>query len=736
MSIYISDNHITLNSQNISYQMGVNPNGYLVHLYYGKKIDGSFADVNAHLDAHSFIAYPYDSVAKQPNRWCCEQFAVNSCPIEYPVSGTGDYRTPALTLRMPDGSYVCELRFESARFLDEKPPLAGLPSTYDNGGESETVEVCLKDTVYDLRVYLLYTVFEKLDIITRSARIENNTGAEVVLESALSACIDCYEDEYDFITFYGSHMKERSVERIPISKNRIVCESRRGASSHQKNPFVILCEHNCTETYGECFGAALCYSGNFTASVETTPIDTTRFVMGINANGFNWHLADGESFTTPEVIFSYSVEGLGKLSRNYHKIIRNNLCRGKFRNANRPILINNWEATYFNFNTDKLVSIADRARAIGVDTLVMDDGWFGARNDDNTSLGDWFVNEERLGTTLRELIDRIHALDMKFGIWFEPECISEQSKLYAEHPEWCMQVPNRPAALSRNQWIIDMSNPDAVDGIYEMMRKILDKNPINYLKWDFTRHMSDIYSHAADSEHQGEVAHRYMLGVYSLLERLCTRYPDLLIEGCSGGGGRFDCGMLYYSPQIWTSDNTDPMSRTHIQYGTSFCYPVSAVSSHITASPSHQTGRDTTFYTRSCVAMAGTFGYELDITELTDDEIKMLSAETEFYRKWRELIREGEYYRLSAPDDLYVAWEIADEDKSRALLTAVKTRTYINGKPTIIKLRGLDETATYKVIQDGKDYDTLTGCALMNIGIRMGYGGREYTATRFEIIKI
>ena len=735
MPIRITDKHILLDSQHVSYQMGVNECGLLLHLYYGKKLDGSIAAVNGELGIFSFEPYPYDGVEQYENPRHCRQSSPGVCPLEYPVSGTGDFRTPALTLRMPDGSYTCDLRFESARVLEAKPKLQGLPATYDNGGESETVEVCLKDTVYDLRVYLLYTVFEKQDVITRSARIENRTGAEVVLESALSACIDSYENGWECITLCGGYAHEREACRTPITQNRTVCESRRGASSHHKNPFMILCEPTCTETQGECFGAALCYSGNFVASAEETPIGTTRFVMGIHECDFHWHLKDGEAFVTPEVIFSYSAVGLGKLSQNFHKIIRNNLCRGKYRNANRPILINNWEATYFDFNTEKLVGIAKRARDIGVDTLVMDDGWFGARNDDTTSLGDWFVNEERLGTTLRELIDRIHALGMKFGIWFEPECVSEKSELYKAHPDWCLQVPNRLGALARNQWVLDMSNPAVTDALFAMLCRILDENPINYVKWDFNRNLTDVYSHVADSEHQGEVAHRYVLGLYSLLERLCERYPDLLIEGCSGGGGRFDCGMLYYTPQIWTSDNTDAMCRTHIQYGTSFCYPVSAVSAHISASPNHQTGRATPPYTRSSVAMAGTFGYELDLTKLSDEDIALFASETAFFRKWRDVIREGDYHRLSSPDDLYVAWEIASEDKSRALLTAVKTRIQLAYKPVIVKLRGLDETATYTVTQDGKEYGTFTGCALMNVGVRLQYGGEEYTATRFEIVR-
>ena len=480
--------------------------------------------------------------------------------------------------------------------------------------------------------------------------------------------------------------------------------------------------------------SALCYSGNFIASAEVTPYDTTRFVIGIHPDGFRWHLADGESFTTPEVIFSYSAEGLGKLSRNFHKLIRRNLCRGAYRDTARPILINNWEATYFDFNTDKLVRIAECARTIGADMLVMDDGWFGVRNDDTTSLGDWFVNEERLGTTLRELVDRVHALGMRFGIWFEPECVSEKSRLYAEHPEWCLQAPNRPAALARHQWVLDMSNPAAVDSVFAMMCGVLDTAPIDYIKWDFNRNLTDIYSHIGT--HQGETAHRYVLGVYSLLERLYIRYPHLLIEGCSGGGGRFDCGMLHYTPQIWTSDNTDAMCRTHIQYGTSFCYPVSTISAHVTAVPNHQTGRTVPLYTRTCAAMAGTFGYELDITKLTDEELAQCAAETEFFRRWRDVICEGDYYRLSSPDDLYVVWESVAEDQSRALLTAVKTRLYVDRKPAIVKLRGLESTTTYRVIKDGKDYGVLTGCALMNVGIRLEYGGEEYTAHRFEIVRL
>ena len=726
MSVIIKDNIITLHTENTTYQMGVNENGYLAHFYFGARLDDSSAETRGKIGYHTLMPLAYDG----KNR----ELSPDVCPLEYSAYGGGDFRTSPLKVRFADGSSVCDLRFVSASRLEAKPELGGLPALYDEKGASETVEICLKDKIYDLYVYLLYTAFEKEDVIARSVRIENKTGAELILEGALTTELDFYEDEFDFVAFTGKPHFERGPVRTPLGDMKIVTESRRGSSSHQSNPFVIVCSKDCGETRGECIGTALIYSGNFTASMEKTQIGTSRFVMGINPENFTFKLSDGETFQAPEAIHSYSANGFEKLSHNMHDIIRNHLFRGKYKAAQRPVLINNWEATYFNFTAEKLLAIAKEAQRIGADTFVLDDGWFKGRNGDNSSLGDWFVDEGKLGCKLNELITKINALGMKFGLWFEPECISENSDLYRAHPEWVLNAPNRPGVLGRKQWVLDMANPDAVDAIFGMMTAILDNNNIEYVKWDFNRYLTDVYTSSLPADKQGETSHRFVLGVYDLLDRLTKRYPDLLIEGCASGGGRFDCGMLYYSPQYWASDNTDPMDRLDIQYGTSFCYPIISMGSHVTASPNHVTRRATPIKTRSNVAMAGTFGFELDLTTLSEGEIETLSKETEFYRAHSELIRLGDYYRLTPNTNRFIGWQFVAKDKTSSLAVLVQRRTNINYKPIIQKFKGLNPTTSYRVIVDGEEREgTFTGTALMQIGIPVRTIKYECDSTRIEI---
>lgn len=710
--------------------MAVNENNYLAHLYYGNRLDDSYALEMGKVGYHTGMPLAYDG--------CCRELSPNVCPFEYSAYGSGDFRTTPLKVRFHDGSSVCDLRFDSAKVLENKPMLKGLPALHDDKGKSQSVEICLKDKIYDLRVYLLYTVFEEYDIISRSVRVENHTGKDMLLESVLSTCIDNYEDEYDFVTFNGKPIYERSFNRTQLGELKLTCESRRGSSSHQNNPFVIFCSKNCDEKIGECYGSAFVYSGNFTASMEKTQIGTTRFVMGINPENFTFMLKDGEAFQAPEVIHSFSNSGFGTLSRNYHNIIKKHLFRGKYADSKRPVLINNWEATYFKFNAEKLLAIAEQAKTIGADTFVLDDGWFLGRNGDNSSLGDWVVDEEKLGCSLNELITEINKLGMKFGLWFEPECISENSQLYRVHPEWVLHAPDRKSTLGRKQWVIDMSNPEAVDGIFSMMSNILDNNNIEYIKWDFNRYLTDVYSHSLPAKKQGEVHHRYILGLYDLLERLCKRYPNLLIESCASGGGRFDCGMLYYTPQIWASDNTDPLDRVNIQYGTSFCYPIISMGAHVTASPNHITKRSTSFKIRSNVAMAGTFGYELDLTNLTDEEIEFLASETKFYKKHSDLVRNGDYYRLTADNGRYIAWQFVSSDKNQSLAVIVQKQNSIDYKPVIQKFEGLDSNTMYQVFVDGEKRESLySGIALMEIGLNIRTVRYEGDSTRikFEAVK-
>ena len=726
MSVLIKDNFITLNTKNTTYQMAVNENNFLAHLYYGNRLDDSVADECGKVNYHTLMPLVYDG----KNR----ELSPNVCPLEYSAYGIGDFRTTPLKVRFNDGSSVCDLRFEGAQYIDKKPTLNGLPALHDTAGVSKSVEICLKDKLYDLRVYLLYTAFEEDDIIARSVRIENHTGKDIVLESVLSTCIDNYDDQFDLITFDGKPIAERSMHRTPLMDMKLTAESKRGSSSHQCNPFVIFCSKNCDEKVGSCYGSAFVYSGNFTASMEKTHIGTTRFVMGINPENFTYLLKDGEAFQAPEVIHSFSNAGFSKLTHNYHNIIRKNLFRGKYADAKRPILINNWEATYFNFNAEKLLAIAKHAKTIGVDTFVLDDGWFLGRNRDGSSLGDWFVDEEKLGCPLSELIAKIGELGMKFGLWFEPECVSENSNFYRQHPEWVLHAPDRKGVLGRKQWVIDMANPAAVDAVFEMMTNILDNNNIEYIKWDFNRYLTDVYSHALSADRQGEAHHRYVLGVYDLLERIHNRYPNLLIESCASGGGRFDCGMLYYTPQIWTSDNTDPLERVNIQYGTSFCYPIISMGAHVTASPNHTTKRNTSIKTRSNVAMAGTFGFELDLTKETEEDIAILASETEFYKNYTDLIRTGDYYRLTANNGHYIAWQFVSKDKHQSLAVLVMQKNNIDYKPIIQKFNGLQPELTYRIIIDGVERERLyTGIALMEIGLNIRTIKYEGESTRIEI---
>lgn len=727
MSILINENIITLHTKNSTYQMSVNENNFLSHLYYGNRLDDSIALERGKWGYHTLMPLVYDGKSRE--------LSPDVCPFEYSTYGIGDFRTPALKVRWADGSSVCDLRFESANIVSKKPKLKGLPATHDEESKSQSVEVVLKDKINDLRVYLLYTTFEEYDVISRSVRIENHTGSDVILESVLSSCLDNYDNEYDLITFDGKPFAERTFHRTPLGDLKLSTGSRRGSSSHQSNPFVIFCSKNCDETVGECYGSAFVYSGNFSASIEKTQIGTSRFVMGINPENFAFTLKNGESFQAPEVIHSFSNKGFSKLSHNYHNIIRKHIFRGKYADAKRPVLINNWEATYFNFNAEKLLAIAKQAQKIGVDTFVLDDGWFLNRNGDGSSLGDWFVDEAKLGCPLKELIAGVNALGMKFGLWFEPECVSENSNFYRTHPEWVLQAPNRKGVLGRKQWVVDMSNPDAVDAIFGMMSNILDNNNIEYIKWDFNRYLTDVFSNAYSADKQIEVHHRYILGVYSLFERLYERYPNLLIESCASGGGRFDCGMLYYSPQIWASDNSDPIERASIQYGTSFCYPVISMGSHVTESPNHVTKRITPFKTRSNVAMAGTFGYELDLTKLNDEEIEFLAAETKVYNKYSDLIRNGDYYRLTSNDVRYIGWQFVSADKTNSLAVLVEKNTSIDYKPIIQRFYGLEENMMYRVIIDGQERESLySGTSLMQIGLNIRTIKYEGDSTRIEIV--
>lgn len=694
-------------TDNTEYQMKSDKYGVLKHLWYGEKTGCDMEYLQSYPDV-GFSGNIYDAGNDRT-------YSLDTLPLEYACDGVGDYRVTGAAAVHQDGSCALDLRYKSYRISKGKYSIKGLPAVYADVSESETLEIVLKDKYSDIEVTLRYGVLPKLDIITRCASVANNTNEPVILTKAASLCLDIPHGEWEWVHFHGRHAMERLTERMPLCHGIQESSSTRGTSSHHQNPTVLLCSPDCTETSGSCIGAALMYSGSFQTKIQLDQMEQVRLVMGINPELFRWELKPSEVFDTPEAIMSYSSNGMEKLSHNFHKVIREHVCRGKYKLAERPVLINNWEATYFDFNEEKILKIAEQAASLGVDMLVLDDGWFGKRDDDCSGLGDWFVSEEKLNGGLGKLAEKIKSLGMKFGLWFEPEMVSEDSDLYRSHPDWAIKIPSRNPVRSRYQLVLDMINPEVRDYLFGAISDILKNADISYIKWDMNRSICDWYTPCLSAENQGEMPHRYVLGLYELLERLTTAFPDVLFEGCSGGGGRFDAGMLYYCPQIWCSDDTDAFERTKIQYGTSFFYPVSAIGSHVSAVPNHQTGRITPIETRAVTAMAGSFGYELDLNTLSDSEKQEVRKQITRFKKYGRLIHNGLYYRLSDPmNDKFAVWEFVSEDKKEVLVNGVIFRTEPNRTQYLIKLRGLLPDADYRLDDSGMVYK---GSALMNGGI-------------------
>lgn len=722
----VCKNHVfTLQTKSSTYQMK-EEGGFLFHSYYGPVI----GDVDM-----SYLVCPMDrGFSGQPQEIVDRRFSLDTRLLEYSAYGTGDYRDYCLHAVYEDGSHVTDLRFVSYEVKEGKYALEGLPAMYQGEEKAETLEITLRDEYKNLEVVLYYSVFEDLDVITRACKIVNQSKEQVRLLRAYSMGLDFDNKDMDMLHFYGRHAMERKMERSPLQHGFQGVESRRGYSSHQQNPFVILCKQDANEEYGWCYGASFAYSGNFSIQAEVSQMDLTRLTVGIQDTQFEFHLEPGESFTAPEVILSFSENGLGQLSRNYHKAIRHNLCRGKYKTERRPVLINNWEATYFDFTPEKLVAIAKDAKELGIEMLVMDDGWFGKRDSDYSGLGDWFVNEKKLKGGLKNLVEEVNKAGMKFGIWFEPEMISEDSDLYRAHPDWALTVPGRSFTRARHQLVLDFSREDVRTYIFDRMCEILESANIEYVKWDANRHLTDVWSAKLPADRQGEVFHRYILGLYDFLEKLTQRFPNLLIEGCSGGGGRFDAGMMYYHPQIWCSDDTDAIERLDIQYGTSFGYPISTVGSHVSVCPNHQTGRSVSMKTRGIVAMAGTFGYELDITRLSQEEKDMVKIQVEEFKKYYSLIQQGDYYRLT--DDgrksPYVAWEFAAEDGTEALLNVVTLRVRAYAMPYTVRINGLKPEAVYEVEGTGEKY---SGAALINGGYLLPVIWDDYQSVQVHFVE-
>ena len=623
-----------LDTANTSYMIGiVDEEQFVGHIYYGAKIRMQDATYLMHTMENPLVP-------SINNRERCS--FLDTFPMEYPGHGAGDYREGCIRVKTKAGHSVVGLQYESYKILDEKPALEGLPSSFAGNEACQTLVLTCKDSILDLELELLYSVFEKEDIITRSVRVINHSADPIYLTKVYSACVDMDDRDYEWLTLHGSWARERQIERKKLGYGKQSVGSVRGESSHQEHPFIAWMDPDTTQTQGDVYAMHFVYSGNFQAQIEKSQFESIRVTMGINAEDFCWKLKQGECFTAPEVVLTFSSEGMGNMTRNLHDFYRDHMIRSKYTHMKRPILINNWEATYFDFNTEKLLSIAKRASELGIEMLVMDDGWFGHRNDDSTSLGDWFVNEEKITGGLKYLVDEVNKLGLKFGIWMEPEMISPDSKLYEQHPDWAIAIPGRTATLSRNQYVLDLSRKEVRDYVYDMISNILHSANIEYVKWDMNRQLSDMGSYELPADRQGELYHRYVLGVYELQERLITEFPDLLLENCSGGGARFDPGMLYYSPQIWCSDDTDAVERLKIQEGTALMYPLSAMGAHISVCPNHTVGRNTPFETRGNVALAGTFGYELDITKIPEKDQEMIPQQVQMYHKYNDLVREGD----------------------------------------------------------------------------------------------
>lgn len=695
-----------LNTRAFSYIMQVR-DGFLLHLYWGARLaDGD----------HSYFFREQGRAAFSPRQEQCQGFILDDVPLEYPCWGRGDLRTPALEIENADGSNIVDLRYESHTVLAGKPRIPGLPAVYvENADECETLVITLRDACSNITVDLYYCVLEDPGVLTRYACVQNGGNAPVQIRRAMSAGIDFDHTRYDVISNYGTHCRERQLERHALQHGRFTLSSRRGASSHVHNPFLLLASPQANETSGEVYGAVLVYSGSFVCEVAGGQFDTARMVIGLNPEEFSWKLEAGDRFYTPETVLSYSDTGFDALSQNFHTTFRTRLCRGKYRDVRRPVLLNSWEACYFGFDEERLKRIGTCSAQLGIELLVIDDGWFGKRDSDNCSLGDWVVDRRKLPNGIEGIYEHLHALGVGLGIWFEPEMVSPDSDLYRAHPDWCLHVEGRPRSEGRKQLILDLSRKEVCDYLYDAIANILRGGMIQYVKWDYNRNMTEVGSVGLPADRQREVTHRYYLGLYALLERLVTDFPDVLFESCSGGGGRFDAGMLYYMPQVWTSDNSDAIARLKIQHGTSLVYPLSAMSAHVSASPNHQTGHVTPFDTRFCVALTGSFGYELDPTQLSDAEKQKVLETGSLYKELGDRLVGGNYHRLRDPfAQSCSAWCTVSADQSLCVAGYVLTEVRMYGNNERIALRGLKADALYRERFSGQVY---RGDELMAFGL-------------------
>jgi alpha-galactosidase len=702
-----------LQSKNSTYVLRVTKDKYIEHVYYGGKIEQPVVSALCKSSSRcSFSANPDGE----------EEFSLDTMPSEYPAYGNTDLRIPAYQIQLENGTRITDLSYHSYEIVKGKYNLKGLPSLSAAEDEAQTLYITLVDEVIQLKVILAYTVFHKENVLVRSVKFINEGTTELKILRALSMSIDFDHFDYDLLSLSGSWTRERHIVRRSLVHGTQSIESRRGASGHSENPFIALLNKQASENSGEVYGFSLVYSGNFLALADVDQYSTTRVAMGINPFDFTWLLQAGEEFITPEVVMVYSNQGLGEMSRTYHRIYRKNLMKSKYKNMERPIVINNWEATYFDFNEEKIKKIAKDASELGIEMMVLDDGWFGKRDSDNCSLGDWYIDKKKLPNGLGSLTEAVASYGMQFGLWFEPEMISPDSDLYRAHPDWCLHVPDRHRSLARKQLILDYSREDVREAVLDMLTKVLESANITYVKWDMNRNMSEIGSALLEKEHQQETAHRYMLGVYQVMDTITDRFPDILFESCSGGGGRFDPGILYYMPQNWASDDTDGVERLKIQYGTSIVYPVCAITAHVSAVPNHQTGRSTPIGFRHSVAMAGNFGYELDVTKFDENDKSLIKEQVAIYKSIRKIVQYGDLYRLLSPFEgnntsfLYVS-----EDKKEAVLFLYRVMNVPNGPLFRLRLEGLEPNFNYKI--EGEAC-AISGAQLMNYGMN---GPKELT---------
>lgn len=708
-----------------SYQMKIGNLDYLLHLYYGPSIRDTDMSYQIMQYDRGFSGNPYESRNERT-------FSLDAQPQEFSTQQQGDFRTTCIEVVNSDGSYSFHGKTAGFKITKGKYQLDTLPCVFARETDTaDTLEITLTDAITGVSVLLLYSVFEEADIITRAVKVINSGSASIHLKKIMSVCLDFLNGaDFDMVSLPGRYGQERQVERQHMTHHIHTIGSVRGSSSHQQNPFAVLCDKNATEDYGRCYGFSLMYSGNFLAEIELDQYDQLRLVMGIHPKQFVYELKPQEIFEGPEVVMAFTEHGFTGLSHLYHDFYRTNLCRSKFiQEVQRPVLINSWEAAFMDFDDVKLVEIAKAAKNMGVDLLVMDDGWFGKRDDDNSGLGDWYVNTDKIKCGLHKLVEQINDLGMKFGIWFEPEMVSEDSDLYRKHPEWAMQIPGRHAVRSRNQMVLDMCRKDVQDYLIENINAILDDANIFYVKWDINRSLTDIWSNELPSERQGEVYHRYILGLYRVMDEIVKAHPDILFEGCSGGGGRYDAAMLHYYPQYWVSDNTHPIDRLKLHYGTSFVYPVCTMGAHVS-----DNGKFIPIKTKAVVAMCGTFGYELDATHLSAEEQEICREQSDLFRKYYPLIVKGDYYRLTNPFEPgnLTAWQHVSKDKSESLLSVVVTNLTCNGPQEYIRAKGLNPDAMYQINDKEEVY---SGSALMNAGLPIDREVDDYSSFQFYLKK-